>query len=83
MNTLAELRALGEGLNAHCGAPYCVHSKLLDLDMLIKRFGPDYSIINEKRIAAALKCEICGHKGAIIHRIANQTPRDYRAAKGR
>lgn len=70
-------------MQAHCGDPDCAHSKRLDLNMLIERFGPNYSIINEKRIASALKCEKCGHKGAIIHRLANTTPRDYRAAKGR
>jgi hypothetical protein len=74
LTTLADLKERGEGLTAHCGAPNCGHSKRLPLDLLIARYGAGYNIINETRIAAACKCEKCGHKGAVIHIAANTTP---------
>lgn len=83
MTTLAELKRRGEGLMAHCGRFDCVNSKRLDLDMLIERYGPDYTIINETRIARACKCEACGHKGAIINLIANTTPHHSPVSKPR
>lgn len=75
MSTLSQIKASGEGLMANCAGPNCGHGKPLDLDMLIARFGPDYEMINETRIAAACKCERCGHKGAAIHLVANSRPR--------
>lgn len=83
MSTLSEIKAAGEGLMANCAGLNCGHGKPLDLDMLIERYGPDYNVINETRIAAACKCERCGHRGARIHRIANTTPSSYRDTKGR
>lgn len=80
MTTLSELKARGEGLRANCGRPglLCGHGERLDLDRLIERYGADYNIINETRIAKACKCGACGYKGAVIHIIANSTPAAYR-----
>lgn len=82
MTTLTEIKAAGEGLMANCARPDCGHGKPLSLDLLIERYGPEYDVIGETRIAAACKCERCGHKGAIIHRIANTTPTGYSKSKG-
>lgn len=82
MTTLAEIKAAGEGLMANCARLDCGHGKPLSLDLLIERYGQDYDVIRETRIAAACKCERCGHKGAIIHRIANTTPTGYSKSKG-
>lgn len=84
MTTLSQLKAKGEGLAAHCNRPglVCGHHKTLDLDMLIQRFGPDYSVINETRIAGALVCERCGYRGGRIMLIANTKPNGYALAKG-
>lgn len=82
MSTLAEIKASGEGLMANCVGPSCGHGKPLPLDMLIERYGADYETTNETRIAKACKCARCSHKGAVIHRIANSTPANYRQMKG-
>lgn len=76
MGTLAEIKARGEGLRANCGRPdlTCGHGERLDLDMLIDVYGPDYDLINETRIAKACKCKACGHKGVVIHLVANSKP---------
>lgn len=66
---------------ANCAGPHCGRGRALDLDVLIAKFGPDYCVINETRIAAACRCDRCGHKGAIIHRMANVRPNGYRKAK--
>lgn len=77
--TLGEVKANGEGLMANCRGSNCGHGKPLDLDMLIDWLGADYCIINETRISAACRCEVCNHKGAAIHRIANTAPREYQS----
>jgi len=82
MSTLSEIKASGEGLMANCAGPNCGHGKKLDIDMLIERFGTDYEVVNERRIAVACKCDRCGHKGAVVHMVANSTPSGYSKAKG-
>lgn len=67
---------------ANCAGPNCGHGKPLPLDVLIESYGPDYEAINETRIAKACKCARCGHKGAIIHRIANKKTPTYQQMKG-
>jgi hypothetical protein len=82
MSTLAEIKARGEGLMANCAGPNCGHGRALPIDFLIERYGADYNMLNEKRIAAACKCKACGHLGAVIHLISNTTPAHYRSSKG-
>jgi hypothetical protein len=83
MSTLAEIKAAGEGLMANCAGPNCGHGKMLPLDLLIYRYGADYEMTGETRIASACKCERCGHRGAVVHLIANSKPTGYSKAKGR
>jgi hypothetical protein len=51
LETLAELKAAGYRMSGHCNNHYCGRSRVLDLDTLIERLGPDYVVINETRIA--------------------------------
>jgi len=86
--TLGYHKRHGMGISAHCARPnlMCGHHKDLDLGMLIERFGEDYSVINETRIAKALRCEVCGFKGAELRIVANTSPgkwqNPYLKAKG-
>ena len=66
IDTLGKLRDLGYGLYAHCAALYAGHGSLLDLDLLIERYGEDYEFVGEERIAAACTCKRCGHRGATL-----------------
>ncbi len=66
ISTLADLKADGTRLIGHCGGPNCGHARQLDLDVLIEIYGTHYSIINERRIAKALLCGRCKHKGGAI-----------------
>lgn len=65
---------------ANCRGPNCGNGKALPLDMLIERFGPDYEIVGETRIAAACKCDRCHHRGAQIHMMTKTASSPYRAA---
>ncbi|MCR9282584.1 MAG: hypothetical protein NXH99_12890 [Rhodobacteraceae bacterium] len=56
LETLGDLRVAGYQLYGHC---YCGHADLLDLDVLIERFGKDYVLIGETRIVRALRCSVC------------------------
>ncbi len=53
--TLAGLKATQHDIVGHCLNPYC-GGRLLDMDALIRQFGPDHVVINDKRIAEALVC---------------------------
>jgi hypothetical protein len=82
MATLAEMKAKGEGLMANCRGPNCGRGRLLPMDLLIERYGPDYEVIGDTRIAAACKCDRCGHRGAQVNLQANTSPNAYASAKG-
>ncbi len=82
IRTLGDLKARGDSISAHCGNPNCGHYKLLDLDMLIARFGADYVFINETRIKNAVRCEICERKGGKLIFGPAATTSAYRKAKG-
>ncbi|MGX1496193.1 hypothetical protein ACSSV1_001214 [Labrenzia sp. MBR-25] len=56
LETLGNLQAAGYQLYGHC---YCGHGVILDLEMLIQRFGEDYVFINEIRILRLLRCSVC------------------------
>ncbi|MBW8640330.1 CpaF/VirB11 family protein [Hoeflea sp. WL0058] len=67
LETLSDFkRSNGITLYGNCGAHGCSHGRALPIDGLIERFGPDYVIIGETRIASALRCERCGHRGGVI-----------------
>ena len=65
-STLADLKGIGSRLIGHCGNPNCGHGKELDLDELIETYGTHYSLISDRRIASALRCGRCQHKGGSI-----------------
>ncbi|MHA7774481.1 hypothetical protein [Roseibium sp. M-1] len=56
LTTLGDLKSAGYQLCGHC---YCGHADILDLDLLIERFGEDYVFINETPILRALRCSVC------------------------
>lgn len=64
MSTLREM--IGNyGLSAHCDAysPVCNHTGQLDLEMLVKRFGPDFEITEHRRqFLSHLVCSKCGRR---------------------
>ncbi len=66
ISTLADLKEHGTRLIGHCGNPNCGRGRPLDLDVLIERYGTHYSIINERRIGAALRCGSCHHRGGSV-----------------
>lgn len=66
LETLGDLKRQGYYLTAHCKGNNCGHGKRLDTDKLIEQFKADYVFIKETRIAAACRCEECGHKGATL-----------------
>ena len=85
VNTLAKLKEHGMVLAGHCGHKDCGHARLLKLDVLIDWLGPDYVFVNEKRIAAAFKCEDESHRGGTIRVVADTRPphmNPYLKAKG-
>ncbi|MEP4769235.1 MAG: hypothetical protein ABJQ21_00645 [Roseibium sp.] len=65
LSTLGELATAGYAIFGHCLHPHCGRSRELDLDAMIAKFGPDYEVINETRIASALVCQsaTCPRKG--------------------
>ncbi|WP_136660930.1 hypothetical protein [Nitratireductor sp. XY-223] len=63
VTTLADLQAEGWHCWAHCGARNCGSASKLDIGLLIERFGPGHSFINEARISSLLVCRRCGHQG--------------------
>jgi hypothetical protein len=63
LESLGDLKLAGYQLYGHC---YCGHADLLDLDMLIQRFGEGYVFIGEKRIVRALRCSVCGRPAGQI-----------------
>jgi hypothetical protein len=69
-------------LIANCAGKKCGYGRKLDLDVLIERFGTDYEVFNEKRIAAACVCKRCGHRGASLHLTGNTTPNGSEKTKG-
>ena len=66
ISTLADLKTYGMQLIGHCGGVNCGHARVLPLDELIETYGTHYSFINERRIAKALRCGRCKHKGGTI-----------------
>jgi hypothetical protein len=63
LETLQDLKDADHRLYGHCGNPCCGRGRPLDLDALIAHYGPVYVVIRETRIARALVCSGCGHKG--------------------
>lgn len=63
LNSLGDLKAAGYKLYGHC---YCGHADLLDLDVLIGRFGDSHSLINDTRILRSLRCSVCGRPAGQI-----------------
>jgi hypothetical protein len=63
LETLAELRTAGYRISGHCHNYYCGVSRVLDLDALIERLGPDYVVINETRVSRNFLCQnpACEH----------------------
>ena len=68
IDTLGALREGGYRLFAHCEIDHtCLHSAVLDLDVLIERFGEDFPFIDRRdELARALVCARCGRRGAVI-----------------
>lgn len=61
LSKLGTLKARGYGLMAFCEARDCGHFAPVDLDVLLKRFGADFDIVDgDGRIRAALTCSKCG-----------------------
>ena len=65
VTTLGELRKEGWVVYAHCGARYCGRGRRLELDRLIRIFGPHHVFIGDTQIASRLRCE-CGHRGGTL-----------------
>lgn len=63
LETLGDLMEAGYTLYGHC---YCGHGEILDMDVLIERFGKDYVFIGETRILRALRCKVCGRPAGQI-----------------
>jgi hypothetical protein len=80
VETLGDLRENGMGLFGHCTAPNVGHGSRLDLDALIARLGEDHVYINDRRLASALVCRRCGHRGALITVTANTMTAATRAS---
>lgn len=57
LETLGDLKSAGYQLYGHC---YCGHGQILNLDLLIDRFGKDYVFVGETRMVTALSCTACG-----------------------
>ncbi len=76
VETLGQLKADGNYLMGHCGRPglVCGHASILPLDTLIEKYGADYVFIGEKRIARAIVCKACGHKGGSMTVGSNWRP---------
>lgn len=52
----------------------CNHSAELDLDSLIKRFGPDFDVVNRRaELLSSLTCSSCGRKGTCEIRLSAPT----------
>lgn len=66
LSTLGDLKSAGYSIHGNCAGTYCGRGRRLDLDALISRFGADYVIVNETRIAGALRCDRCGHRGGVL-----------------
>lgn len=63
VTTLGEFKAAGYRLFANCETPWCAKGAALDIDQLIERYGADYVVTNDTRIAAAVRCSFCGRRG--------------------
>ena len=57
--SLASLKDLGYQIHAHCENIDCLRGRQLDLDALIKRFGPDFDIYRNS-FDRRLRCTSCG-----------------------
>ena len=82
MSTLSEMKAKGEGLMANCLGPNCGRGRLLPMDLLIDRYGPDFEVVGDTRIGKACRCDRCNHLGAQINIKANTDHNAYAARKG-
>ena len=68
MSTLGDLKRERYTLWGHCGNNlYCGHARILDLDVLIARFGESHVYINDREIPRRLKSKKCGHLGGTCH----------------
>lgn len=71
MPTLAQCAAHVESwFWAHCPIP-CNHSAVLPWAVVIARLGADAST---DRLRRALRCTVCGHKGAAIATVSGSRP---------
>lgn len=60
---LGSLMAQGCSLIAFCESRACGHYAAIDLDALLKRFGPDFDIVDgDAQIRGVLRCATCGGK---------------------
>ncbi|RMX61768.1 hypothetical protein [Roseibium alexandrii] len=66
LSTLGDLKAAGYGVVGNCTAANCGRGRRLDLQALFDQFGADFVVVNENRIAAALRCDQCGHRGGVL-----------------
>jgi hypothetical protein len=58
---LGSLQAQGCSLVAFCESRGCGHYATIDLDALLKRFGPDFNTVEgDALIRATLVCSKCG-----------------------
>ncbi|TPL49131.1 hypothetical protein FJ937_16735 [Mesorhizobium sp. B2-4-4] len=67
IETLGDLRDHGMGLRGHCRAPNSSHSRVLDLDKLIRLFGEDYVYIKDEEIGRRF----------VLHRVRLHRRHDY------
>jgi hypothetical protein len=66
IHTIGDFKQQGYRITAYCLHQYggipCNHSAEVDLDVLEKRFGADWSLYGENRLTlmALLRCKSCG-----------------------
>jgi hypothetical protein len=76
VENLGDLKSSGMGLFAGCTAQNSGHGSVLDLDVLIERYGADWSYIGRlDQIGRLCVCKECGHRGAHLILIPNTQPR--------
>ena len=66
LSTLQDIKVSRHHFFGHCGRPGCSHAKILDIDGLIHRLGPDYEFVGNDKLQKSLVCDVCGHEGGTI-----------------
>ena len=86
LDTLNDMRAEGVALYVNCSHPVCGRSALVNLDMLIEKFGPEHGCMH-RDLVGHFFCSVCPEAGRderpVFFTIVQNYERDRQQRNGR